>query len=76
MVALTVDKLLQQFVNLKQTGKDIPGIVSWLFSFGQIIFFRFRVKIKPKNLFEFMLIYSCRLFLFLTTTENSTDLRL
>ena len=25
MVALTVEKLLQQFVNLKQTGKEVPG---------------------------------------------------
>ena len=25
MVALTVENLLQQFINLKQTGRDVPG---------------------------------------------------
>ncbi|XP_066915204.1 F-BAR domain only protein 2-like [Clytia hemisphaerica] len=29
MVALTVDKLLQQFINLKQTGKDVPAQIDF-----------------------------------------------
>ena len=46
MVALTVDKLLQQFINLRQTGKDIPGCYNFII--------HSRVEFGKVNLLHFL----------------------